>query len=82
MQPHFEPMRGEVTGVTTAVLVERHGSIVGRFIVNGYQAIVFAGGVVYSSHRWGDGTWLPWARVPTHSPVRLARHMGAELETA
>lgn len=82
MQPHFEPMRGEVTGVTTAVLVERHGPIVGRFVVKGYQAIVFDGGVVYSSHRWDDTTWLPWARVSTNSADRLARHMGAEVELA
>ena len=84
MTPYFEPMKGEVTGVTTTALVERHGPILGRFMnsAGNVQFVQFSDGAVYDSFEWYDGTWLPWARRITHSFERLARHVGVEVECA
>lgn len=82
MTPFFEPMRGEVTGVTTDLLCERHGPIVARACSDSYQFVVFGGGPVFESYKFSDGTWLPWSTRPCHSEERLARAMGLLLERA
>lgn len=82
MEPYAEPMAGERTGVTTAVLVARWGPIVARGLrpAGGYQVIVFGNGFVFDSTRWRDGEWLPWSRVYTNDYLRLARHLDIRLE--
>ncbi len=82
MTPYAEPMKGEITGITTDLLVQRHGPIVARFIWRKEQFVQFAGGAVYSSSQWWDGDWLPWERCRTHSFDRLARNLGCEVERA
>ena len=79
MDPKHEPMRGEITGVTTARLIEQSGPIVARVWDHRYQAIELADGKMYESFRFKD-TWLPWSRRPCHSMRRLAKAMGLDYE--